>query len=125
MSIHYNANGTVLFTSDADPSVTQLQTAGQTQAAIDTAYAAFKATWPIAWLRAEKQADFDSYFDASFDIKAYIRAGTVTTVTGTQAGNFLAAITDNYRTLRASIASAANASTLNAINYTTGWPANP
>lgn len=124
MSVHLNRDGSRRFTSDADGS-TQTQATGQTQAQYDAAYATFQATWPIAFLRAQKQGALDAFFDANFDLKAFIRAGSAATVTAANVGTFLATITNNYRALRASIAAAADAATVNAININSGWPSNP
>jgi hypothetical protein len=89
------------------------------QAIIDT---------PSLWLGAAQtavQAQLDSAFNAKFDLAAFIRAGTVTTVTAAGVGTFLATITNNYRTLRAAIAAAPTIAALTAININAGWPANP
>lgn len=79
----------------------------------------------LAFIKSQKQAALDVLFDASFDLKAFIRAGTATTVAAAGVGTFLAQITNNYRSLRASIASAANVAAVNAININAGWPSNP
>lgn len=79
----------------------------------------------LAFTKAQKQAALDVLFDASFDLKAFIRAGTSTTVAAAGVGTFLAQITNNYRSLRASIAAAANVAAVNAININSGWPGNP
>lgn len=71
-----------------------------------------------------KQTALDTEFDDNFDIPAFIRGGTAT-VTAANVGNFIAQITNNYRTLRAQIAAAATPTALNAIDITSGWPANP
>ncbi len=93
-----------------------------TQAFI-TAYAGSAAE--LTWTKAQKQTALDLLLDNNFDLKAFIRAGTSTTITGTNVGAFLATITDNYRTLRASIAAGATVAAVNAININAGWPANP
>lgn len=79
----------------------------------------------LTFTKAQKQAALDVLFDGSFDLKAFIRAGTSTTVAAAGVGTFLAQITNNYRSLRASIAAAANVAAVNAININAGWPSNP
>ena len=79
----------------------------------------------LAFHKVQAQAVLDATFNASFDLAAFIRAGTAVAITGTQVGTFLATITNNYRTLRASIANAATVAAVNAINPSSGWPANP
>jgi hypothetical protein len=79
----------------------------------------------LSWNKTQKQAALDAFFDANFDLKAFIRAGSATNVTGAGVGTFLATITNNYRSLRASIAAAANVAAVNAINISSGWPSNP
>lgn len=75
--------------------------------------------------KAAAQVALDTLFSANFDIAGFIRGGAATGITGAGIGNFLATITNNYRTLRASIAAAPNVAALNAINIYSGWPANP
>jgi hypothetical protein len=72
-----------------------------------------------------KQAELDAFFDQFFDFDQFIRTGTATSVTATQVGNFLAQITNNYRTLRASIKNASSVAVVEAINVQSGWPNNP
>jgi hypothetical protein len=79
----------------------------------------------LSWNKTQKQIALDALLDNHFDLTAFIRAGTVTTLTATNIGTFLATISNNYRTLRASIAVAADLTTLNAININAGWPSNP
>jgi hypothetical protein len=76
-------------------------------------------------LKALKQAALDELFDTRFDLSAFIREGTATNVTSNNVGSFLSTITNNYRTKRAQIASAADAAALDAINILSGWPNNP
>jgi hypothetical protein len=83
------------------------------------------APFTLVELKILKQQALDSLFDARFDLTAFIREGTATNVTANNVGSFLAAITNNYRTLRAQIAAAASISVLNAIDITAGWPNNP
>lgn len=85
----------------------------------------FAVSTSLPDLKAARQADLDGLLDANFDFKAFIRAGTATSVTAANVGTFLAQICNNYRTLRAAIASAADAGALAAINLNSGWPANP
>lgn len=79
----------------------------------------------LAYHKALKQTALDIAFDAHFDLAAFIRGGTATSITGAQVGTFLATIANNYRTLRASIANAANVTAVDAININSGWPSNP
>lgn len=79
----------------------------------------------LSWNKTKKQVALDVLFDANFDLKAFIRAGSATNITATNIGTFLATITNNYRSLRASIAAAANVAAVNAININAGWPSNP
>ena len=76
--------------------------------------------WQRLW-----QTKLDAEFDANFDLAKFIRGGTVTTVTAANVGNFLAQITNNYRSLRAQIAAAATVAAVQAINIASGWPSNP
>jgi len=125
MSINYRHDGTILFISDADSTVTQIEPAGKTPAQILADYTTFQNSWPLAWWKTYWQLQLDTLLDNNFDLKAFIRAGNSTSVTGTQVGNFLATITDNYRSLRASIAAAASVAAVQAININNGWPSNP
>jgi hypothetical protein len=79
----------------------------------------------LATHKATKQAALDTLFSANFDLASFIRSGTNAAVTAAQVGTFLATITNNYRTLKASIANAATAAAADAIVVTGGWPANP
>ena len=79
----------------------------------------------LAYYRSAQQALLDAEFDQHFDLAKFIRGGTVTTVTATNVGNFLAQITNNYRSLRAQIAAAATVAAVQAINIASGWPSNP
>lgn len=79
----------------------------------------------LAYAQAVKQGALDAFLDANFDFKAFIRAGTTTTLTGAQVGTFIATIANNYRSLRAQIAAASTVAAVNAININSGWPANP
>lgn len=76
--------------------------------------------WRNLW-----QTHLDAEFDQHFDLAKFIRGGTVTTVTATNVGSFLAQITNNYRSLRAQIAAAATVAAVQAISITSGWPSNP
>jgi hypothetical protein len=79
----------------------------------------------LSWNQTQKQAALDALLNNNFDLKAFIRAGTLTTVTATGVGTFLATINNNYRSLRSQIAAAANVAAVNAININSGWPSNP
>jgi hypothetical protein len=79
----------------------------------------------LEWNRSSLQSQLDADFDINFNLPAFIRAGTVTPVTGTQVANFLATITSNYRSKRSDISTATTLAQLNAININAGWPANP
>lgn len=79
----------------------------------------------LSFVKTQKQAALDKAFDANFDLEKFIRGGTATNITATNVGTFLATITNNYRTLRASIANAATVAAVNAVNINSGWPSNP
>lgn len=87
--------------------------------------AAYATIAPLSEGQAWLQFQLDTLLDNNFDLKAFIRAGTSTTVTGTNVGTFLATICNNYRSLRAQIAAATTFTQLNAININSGWPSNP
>lgn len=78
----------------------------------------------LAQHKAAKQAALDALFDANFDLAKFIRGGTASAITGANVSAFLATITNNYRSLRASIAAAATVAAVDAINVSAGWPAN-
>lgn len=80
---------------------------------------------PVADLQACLQAALMALFTQNFNLQQFIINGTAATVTATQVGTFLATITNNFRSLRASIAAATTVSQLNAININAGWPSNP
>jgi hypothetical protein len=79
----------------------------------------------LTWHKAQRQEQLDNLLDNNFDLKAFIRAGTATNVTGTNIGNFLATINNNYRTKRAAIAAAATVAAVAAVAINAGWPNNP
>lgn len=79
----------------------------------------------LATRKAVKQIALDVLFNTNFDLGNFIRVGTATNVSANNIGTFLAQITNNYRTLRASIANAADTTILAAINLNSGWPNNP
>ena len=79
----------------------------------------------LTFAKADKQALLDDQFDQHFDLAKFIRGGTATTVTAAQVGTFLATITNNYRTLRASITAASTVAAVAAVNIASGWPSNP
>lgn len=79
----------------------------------------------VADLQALLQAALLALFTQNFNLQQFIINGTAATITATQVGTFLATITNNFRSLRASIAAATTVSQLNAININAGWPSNP
>ena len=93
------------------------------QQANANAQAAYNAT--LAGAKVVAQANLDTFFDLNFDLKAFIRAGQNTAVTAAGVGNFLATITNNYRSLRAQINAATTVVQVQAININSGWPSNP
>ncbi len=89
-------------------------------------YAAYSgSSTELTYAKVQKQTALDDFFNAHFDLAAFIRGGTTTGITGAQVGTFLATIANNYRTLKASIAAAANVAAVAAINVQSGWPNNP
>lgn len=91
-----------------------------------TFLAAYKGSaGELAYAKLQKQQALDDFFNAHFDLAAFIRGGTATGITAANVGTFLATITNNYRTLRASIAAASTVAVVNVINVNSGWPANP
>lgn len=80
---------------------------------------------PLPWLKAKKQAALDAHFDAHFGLARFVREGNSTSVTATNVGNFLSAVTNRYRALRIAIATAADLATLTDIDVASGWPNNP
>jgi hypothetical protein len=78
----------------------------------------------LSWNKDNKKAALDTYFTTYFDLTEFIMQGTVQ-VSATNVGNFIAQITNNYRSLKSQIANAANMTALNAIDITKGWPNNP
>ncbi len=124
MALSFNRDGSVTMISDYDGS-TSVVAPGWTPSSLSAAYLAFQTTWPLAFLQQYQQAGFDAYFDYHFDLKAFIRAGTVATVTAANIGAFLAQITNNYRSIRAQIFATTSQSQLLAIDWTQGWPSNP
>lgn len=79
----------------------------------------------VADLQALLQVALLALFTQNFNLAQFIINGTAATITATQVGTFLATITNNFRSLRASIAAATTVSQLNAININAGWPSNP
>lgn len=99
-------------------------------AATETAAASLLAGYvgsaaQLTYWKTITQAALDDEFNSHFDLAAFIRAGTATSVTDTQVGTFLATITNNYRSKRASIATAGTVAAVQAINIAAGWPSNP
>lgn len=96
------------------------------QAAVSALLASYAGSpGQLAWAKRVKQAALDDQFDQHFDLAKFIRGGTVATVTAAQVGSFLATITNNYRSLRTSIAAASTVAAVQAINIAGGWPSNP
>lgn len=79
----------------------------------------------LEWNRTQLQGQLDTNLNNNFNLIAFIRDGTLTTLTGTNVANFLANSTNNYRSLRQQIASATTLAQLQAININAGWPSNP
>lgn len=75
--------------------------------------------------QSKTQTALDALLDNNFDLKAFIRAGTASSITAANVGTFLATITNNYRGLRAQIAAATTVAQVQAININAGWPNNP
>lgn len=105
------------------PTPAELAAIKATQVANDAARATYNASLPGA--KQAMQLALDAMFDAQFDLKAFIRGGTISTVTAVQVGSFLAQITNNYRSLRSQISAATTVAQVQAININAGWPANP
>lgn len=114
--VRTNDNGSMESRSINDPVIAAFVAGGG-------ALVAFATALEIA--RAAKQRSLDSLFDANFDLSKFIRGGTVANVTAANVGAFLAQITNNYRSIRASISGAADVAALNTINVNVGWPNNP
>ena len=91
---------------------------------VATAQAYVGSAAELAFHKAQQQELLDAEFNANFDLAAFIRNGTATGITAAQVGTFLATITNNYRTLRASIAAATTVAQVQATNIAAGWPAN-
>ena len=79
----------------------------------------------VVWYKKRKLINLDEQFDKNFDLAKFIRNGTATNITAANVGTFLAAITNNYRSLRAAINAASDIAAVNAINLNSGWPSNP
>lgn len=79
----------------------------------------------LAYRKTKKIERLDAAADERISIIALIRAGAVTNVTGTQHAAFMAAATNNYRTIRAAINAATSIAEVEAVSLTSGWPANP
>src|SRR4249920_508661 len=62
----------------------------------------------LSYNKTLKQTQLDALVDDNFDLKAFIRDGTITNVTGANVGSYLAQITNNYRTLRLQITGASS-----------------
>lgn len=93
---------------------------------VTAAFASFAGSASeLSYWKTQQQAALDALFDANFDLAKFIRGGNATGITATNVGTFIATITNNYRTLRTSIAAAANVAAVQAINVNSGWPSNP
>jgi hypothetical protein len=80
---------------------------------------------PLPALKRERLARLDEAADVRLALPAIMRAGSATNVTAAQISGYLASATNRYRILRAAVQNAADATALRAIDFTTGWPANP
>jgi hypothetical protein len=78
----------------------------------------------LQYWKNKQQIALDATLDDNFSLPTFIRDGTIQ-ITGTNVGNFLAQITNNYRSLRSQIAGATTVAQVKAINVHSGWPANP
>jgi hypothetical protein len=125
MSIQLNRDGTILFISDADGLTTQLEPAGQTGAQITAAYATFQGTWSLAWWKITQQQNNLAYLQAYLNLANFVDGGASQTVSGTAVANFLASLTNNYRSKKAAIAAATTSTQVMAIDVTSGYPSNP
>lgn len=125
MSIFYRADGTVLFQSDANPAVTQVESVGKTQAQITADYITFQGTWPLPWCQTYQLAALLAYLQNYLNLANFVDGGSSTGVTGTNVGSFLASLTNNYRTKKQAIQNASTSAQVWAVDFTTGWPANP
>lgn len=124
-SIQYNADGTALFVSDADPAVTQLEPAGKTTAQISADYVTFQGTWPLAWWQATQLANAYNYMNNFVNWPQFFDGGTLTTITAANVGNFLASAINNYRTIKKNIQNATTSAQVIVIDVTAGYPSNP
>lgn len=121
MTLNVNRDGTMTIGCQSNSTTTTIA-ANSTASQITTAY---QSVAPVSEGKSDLQTQLDAFLDQLMNFNAFIRAGTSTTVTGTNVGTFLATICNNYRTLRASITAATTWAGLNAININSGWPANP
>lgn len=84
---------------------------------------------PMTYTRADPGAGklkrLQDAFDARTSLFAIADAGTSQTVTGAQFGNFCATAINNYRVKKAALLAATTQAELDAVDLTTGWPANP
>ena len=117
-----------LVTAGFSPSIA-ISPSGISVSDITTALNAFNSytgsASELQFWKNKQQAALDALFDANFDLSKFIRGGTITTITATNVGTFLATITNNYRTLRTNIAAATTVALVQAININSGWPSNP
>lgn len=79
----------------------------------------------LAVAKTIKQAELDAFLNDHFDLLAFIRGGSNASVTGNNVSTFLANITNNYRSIRASISAQTTVAGVASIGVTSGWPNNP
>lgn len=79
----------------------------------------------LAYRKAQRIKRLDEAAIERIGLLAFIQAGTLTTVTGTQVANFIASAANNYRTIRQTINNAPSIAEVEAVVLTSGWPANP
>lgn len=84
---------------------------------------------PMTYTRADPGAGklkrLQEGFDARTSLFAIADAGAATTVTAAQFGAFCATAINNYRVKKAALLAATTQAELDAVDLTTGWPANP
>lgn len=75
--------------------------------------------------QAFRQTQLDTILTNNADVVKLVQAGQSSTTTGTGLAQFLSTSTNNYRSLRTQIASAATPAAVRAVPINTGWPNNP
>lgn len=78
----------------------------------------------LAVAKAIKRRELDEFLRDNFDLISFIMGGSAT-VNANQVGTFLANITNNYRSIKASIAAQTTVAGVVGINVAGGWPNNP